>query len=228
MRPPRRPDAGGIVGSGAAIVYNVVDEVNLSGVAVAPIYTRTGDKGFTLLPGAKGSGPLRVRKSDPRVVALGELDELNTVIGLCASAAEAAGNDAIRRKILAVQDNLLRAGTVLAAAMAGDESPVKIESQAVRRMERSIDTITAKLPPLKSLIVPGGCELAGRLHVARAAARRAERSVAAAIELIQHSGKPGSPPAIVARYLNRLSDFLFTLARQANHVVGADEHTWNP
>lgn len=189
-------------------------------------YSRAGDKGFTLLPGPEGQPPLRVRKDDARMVALGEVDELNSALGVCVAEAVREGNDNIRRLLASVQQDLLRVGAVLAGAIGGRKMPVRLGQAAVTRLEKHIDAICSELPELTQLIVPGGCELAGRLHLARAIARRTERAVLAALNLANHTGRKDAPTAVIGRYLNRLSDFLFTLARLANRDAGIKDHTW--
>ena len=189
------------------------------------IYTRTGDKGFTMLPGPDGSS-LRVRKDDPRMVSLGSLDELNSWIGLCLTAAEAGEDRTVVRVLTRIQDDLFTLGAML-ASLAGHRKPdVQLDRAAVNRLERQIDASWAKLGPLKSFLRPGGCELAARLHVARAVTRRAERDLAGAVEVCQHAKRLPAAATLIGRYLNRLSDLLFVLARHANRAAGRDEQTW--
>ncbi len=164
-------------------------------VRLTKIYTRGGDAGQTSL----GDGS-RVSKLDPRIAALGEVDELNSVVGWCA-----AGLDRI-------QNELFDLGADLSVP---DGNRLRIEQPYVDRLEAEIDEANAKLEPLKSFVLPGGTETAARLYVARAVCRRAERAVLAV---------EGANP-LAAVYLNRLSDLLFVLARAAN---GGDEPLWRP
>ena len=164
-------------------------------VRLTSIYTGGGDKGQTSL----GDGS-RVSKLDPRVAAMGEVDELNSVLGWCA-----AGLDRIQNELFDLGADLSVPG--------GDR--LRIEQPYIDRLEAEIDDANAKLGPLKSFVLPGGTETAARLYVARAVCRRAERA-ALAVE-------DANP--LVAIYLNRLSDLLFVLARQAN---GGDEPLWRP
>jgi len=174
------------------------------------LYTRAGDDGFTTRLGGK-----RVHKSDITIEALGTVDELNAHLGLCVQSAEAAKQDEIRDALAPLQNELLVIGTLLATGEVNSVPSATLDDSAVRRMERQIDAICAKLPELKQFILQGGCELSCRLHVARTVCRRAERTVVAASEA-------GTKiPALGLCYLNRLSDLLFTLARLANHNAGA-------
>ena len=164
-------------------------------VRLTSIYTGGGDKGQTSL----GDGS-RVSKLDPRIVALGEVDELNSVVGWCA-----AGLDRIQNELFDLGADLSVPG--------GDR--LQIEQAYIDRLEAEIDEANSRLQPLKSFVLPGGTETAARLYIARAVCRRAERAVLAV---------DGANP-LAAVYLNRLSDLLFVLARLAN---GGDEPLWRP
>jgi cob(I)alamin adenosyltransferase len=178
------------------------------------IYTRTGDKGET---GFFGGG--RVKKDNPRISAYGEVDELNAFVGLARTANTDSGIDALLKS---VQNDLFDLGAVLATP-----EPKKLEGKGtfvgpkeIEGLEREIDRMERDLKPLKSFILPGGGELAARLHVARTVCRRAERGVVAL------SGREPVGPEIVT-YLNRLSDFLFVLARWANARQGISDVEWS-
>ena len=190
------------------------------------LYTRTGDKGFTLLPGQEGQPPLRVRKDDARMAALGELDELNAAIGVCVVEALREDAEGIRKFLAGLQEDLLRLGAILVGVIGGGKVSVRLGPSAVSRMEKHIDAICSELPELTHFIVPGGCELAARLHQARAVSRRAERAIVAALNLANHTGRKDSPQAVIGQYVNRLSDFLFALARLANHQAGVKDLLW--
>jgi cob(I)alamin adenosyltransferase len=168
-------------------------------VRLTRIYTRGGDKGETSL----GDGS-RISKLDPRVAAIGDVDELNSLLGL------AGGLDRI-------QNELFDLGADLSVPF-GVENRLRITDEAVERLEREIEEANATLPELKSFILPGGSERATQLYLARAVCRRAERSVLAASDT--------NP--LCAVYLNRLSDLLFVLARAANRDAGVDEPLWRP
>jgi cob(I)alamin adenosyltransferase len=170
-------------------------------VRLTSIYTGGGDKGETSL----GDGS-RVSKLDPRVAAMGDVDELNSVAGWCA-----AGLDRI-------QNELFDLGADLSVPYVGDDGRLRITQEAVDRLEAECDAANAELPELKSFVLPGGDETAARLFLARAVCRRAERTALAV---------PDANP-LAAVYLNRLSDLLFILARAANAKAGVDGPLWRP
>jgi cob(I)alamin adenosyltransferase len=169
-------------------------------VRLTRIYTRGGDRGETSL----GDGS-RVSKLDPRVAAIGDVDELNSLVGW------AGGLDRI-------QNELFDVGADLSVPYAGNEDRLRITDEAIDRLEQEIDAANVALPDLKSFVLPGGSERAARLFVARAVCRRAERAALAV---------PDANP-LAAIYLNRLSDLLFVLARAANAEAGVDEPLWRP
>lgn len=175
------------------------------------IYTKTGDQGET---GLFGGG--RVKKDDPRVEAYGTVDELNSVLGV-AIAGLPGGLEDIRGELERVQRELFDVGAMLATP-AGKSVRWNLEEAHVSRLEESIDRLEAGLPPLKTFILPSGAEAGAMLHLARTVARRAERRVVA----IQDEAD-----ALVIRYLNRLSDFLFVLARSVNQRLAHAETAVN-
>ncbi len=171
------------------------------------IYTRTGDDGTTgLFSGA------RVPKTHARVEVYGAVDELNSVLGI----ARASGpQPEVAASLDTVQRQLFKLGADLATA--GEDSKVaRIGAGEVAWLEAVIDRMTVQLPPLSHFILPGGTVAAAQIHVARAISRRCERD---ALRL-----QVGSRELLV--YLNRLSDFLFTLARFENWVGGMSEAEW--
>ena len=174
-------------------------------VRLTRIYTRGGDAGQTSL----GDGS-RVSKTHPRVEAMGEVDELNSLLGW--ALAVEGGCEPLRR----VQNELFDLGADLATPPAGGRSRLRVTQELVERLEAECDAANASLEPLKSFVLPGGSELAARLYLARAVCRRAERAVLRV---------EGAGP-LVAVYLNRLSDLLFILARAAN--AGGAEVLWQP
>jgi len=169
-------------------------------VRLTRIYTRGGDEGETSL----GDGS-RVSKLDPRVAAIGDVDELNSLVGWT------GGLDGIQNELFDL------GADVSVPFVAGDER-LRITEEAVDRLEREIDAANETLPELKSFVLPGGSERAGRLFLARAVCRRAERAVLAV---------PDTNP-LAAVYLNRLSDLLFVLARAANAEAGISGPLWRP
>jgi cob(I)alamin adenosyltransferase len=178
------------------------------------IYTKTGDDGKTGLFGGS-----RVSKASPRVAAYGTVDELNAFIGVARAAQPSAFTDAILAR---VQVDLFTLGAEL-ATVPGKEANLKMQLLEVadyERLERAIDEAEKPLAPLKNFIMPGGCEAASRLHLARTVCRRAEREVVALDDT--------TPRSEVVIYLNRLSDLLFTLARYENHDAKVEDVPWAP
>ena len=176
------------------------------------IYTKTGDTGDTSLVGGT-----RVRKSDARVDAYGEVDELNACLGL----ARAAGLDrAVDDVVAPIQRDLFALGAQLADPtdrIASRVAKAAIADADVERLEQAIDRFEEELPPLKRFILAGGASGAAALHLARAVCRRAERRMVAL---------DPSPAPLLIRYVNRLSDLLFVLARAENHRRGVSETEW--
>jgi cob(I)alamin adenosyltransferase len=179
------------------------------------IYTRTGDEGET---GLFGGG--RVPKNHPRVVAYGDVDELNSALGVVRATQPVQFFDDL---IEAVQRDLFAIGGHLAtpdpAKVAAALEKATLSEERVKQFEQVMDAADAELPPLRAFVLPAGTPKATALHLARTVCRRAERSV---VQLAQDS----PVPALFVVYLNRLSDFLFTLARLANHRDGAGDVTW--
>ena len=173
------------------------------------IYTKTGDGGDT---GIMGGG--RLSKSDPRIVAIGEVDELNATIGLCRAEGDLRDIEPI---LHSVQNLLFDLGSELASP--GDERFVMPDTGIVGKLEAEIDRMTAELPELHNFILPGGSELAARIHVARAVCRRAERAL---IQLSSHA----DVRAESKMFLNRLADYLFVAARTANCIRNVKDVNW--
>lgn len=177
------------------------------------IYTKTGDLGQTSLLGGK-----RVPKDHPRVVAYGDVDELNAALG----AARAYVGADLSRLLLGVQQDLFAIGAQLAdpaRKVASRRSKAAVSAARVRRLEKAIDTRQAVLPPLRAFVTPGGPPSVAHLHVARAVCRRAERSVVTL-------ARDAEVDARIIVYLNRLSDLLFVLARHESHRAGVSEDRW--
>lgn len=177
------------------------------------IYTRTGDAGETALFDGR-----RVPKSDLRVEAYGEVDELNAVLGLVL--AETDDGD-LREVLQSVQRDLFAVGGRLADPghkIAARVDKAVLPSESVARLEAWIDRFEAGLPPLRRFILPGGSRVGALLHVGRTVCRRAERHIVLL-------GSEAVEPELLA-YVNRLSDLLFVLARAMNHRAGAPETEW--
>lgn len=187
-------------------------------VKINKIYTRTGDDGTTGLVGTQ-----RVRKNDPRVEAYGTVDEANSFIGLAAT--RAGQESRIGQVLRAIQNDLFDLGADLATPIEPGEkagAALRIASSQVEKLERLIDEFNELIPPLTSFVLPGGTALAADLHAARTVTRRAERTV---VGLLDVQPEKTSPETV--RYLNRLSDLLFVLARAANDN-GASDVLWRP
>ena len=176
------------------------------------IYTKTGDDGTTGLLGGR-----RTEKDTARIESFGCVDELNCAVGM----ANCATNDNELSQILVqIQNHLFELGADLATPEDEKASIPRINEHHIRELEDRIDNFWPSLPPMKHFILPGGCELAARLHLARSLCRRAERH---AVTLSR--SEPIKPD--VKTYLNRLSDLLFVLARRANQLANVEDVPWN-
>ena len=178
------------------------------------IYTKTGDAGTTSLFGGK-----RVSKSDLRIETYGTVDELNSYLGLIRDQPVNAGRKDV---LIEIQDRLFTIGSMLATEPGNTK--VKIPTLAendVQFLEKEIDRMEANLPPMKSFVLPGGHPSVSFCHIARTVCRRAERLV---ISLNQAERVDD----LVIKYLNRLSDYLFVLARSMAQELRADETPWKP
>ena len=176
------------------------------------IYTRTGDAGETSL-----FDGTRVKKHDGRVDAYGEVDEANAWLGLARASMADAGLDA---DLVLLQRDLFALGAQLADPadrIANRVTKAALGDEDVARLERLIDRLETELPPLRRFILPGGTPAGAALHLARTVCRRAERRMVAL-----------APPIdpVLLRYVNRLSDLLFVLARAVNHRAGTTETEW--
>jgi cob(I)alamin adenosyltransferase len=177
------------------------------------IYTKTGDAGETSF--FDGS---RVSKADHRVEAYGEVDELNACLGAARAACKEAD---LRDALAAIQQQLFAVGARLAdpsVKIAARVIKAGVREDEVERLEQLIDLLETELPPLRRFILPGGGEAGAWLHVARTVCRRAERRVVGLGD--------GAVEPVVVRYLNRLSDLLFVMARASNHRQGVPETEW--
>ena len=174
------------------------------------IYTGTGDHGETSLFSGQ-----RVPKTHPRVSAYGTLDEMNSILG----AAVAAGpTGPVRAALLDIQKSAFGLCTDLATVLQPGQSP-RITGETVREIEREMDRIMALLPEMKTFVLPGGTPAACQIHIARAVARRAEREAL----LVEEASRIARTPMV---YLNRLSDYLYLLAKYENHLAGVEETAW--
>jgi cob(I)alamin adenosyltransferase len=184
------------------------------------LYTRTGDDGTTGL-----YGPKRVNKDDLRIEAFGTVDQLNSHIGLAIAACRF---DELTAILTTLQNQLFVTGADLATPVSGGIGEpggtggikvARIEVSAIEQAEQQIDLVCESLPAMTHFILPGGSELASRLHVARTVCRRAERLC------VTLDGRDGAVDQIVI-YLNRLSDLLFAMARRANQLEDIEDVPW--
>jgi cob(I)alamin adenosyltransferase len=197
--------------------------MNLPRGITMKIYTKTGDKGKTSLFSGE-----RVSKATSRVEAYGDVDELNSVLGALASSLS-EDNPEVCKAVERVQRELFCVGGKLATtpdSPAFEELP-ELDEGATKRLETEIDRMEKTLPPLKGFIIPGGHPSASWTHVARTVCRRAERHVVAMLEATD-MGPEGERLALLGTYLNRLSDYLFVLARYCNHLHGLTDTHWEP
>lgn len=175
---------------------------------MAKIYTKTGDTGETSLWGGK-----RVPKNHIRIEACGTIDEANAVLGTVISQ---VSDPILHAQLERIQGMLFEIGAVLADPRARHTRP---DDGDVKELELAIDELTQKLPPLHHFILPGGTATASLIHLARTIVRRAERRTVT-ISLYENI------PSAILKYLNRLSDYLFVLARIINHTAGTQEKEW--
>lgn len=198
-------------------------------VNITRVYTRTGDTGTTAL-GDNG----RTVKTDPRIVAYADTDETNTVIGVAISCGPVPPE--VAATLTRIQNDLFDVGADLCMPLRAhyDWEPLRVKPEWIDELEADCDHYNAQLSPLRSFILPGGSPGSAHLQVARTVARRAERSAWAA--LAEYGDEPaaeGAPKGVggvnplTAKYLNRLSDLLFILARVAN-LAGDGDVLWQP
>jgi len=178
------------------------------------IYTKTGDAGET---GLFGGG--RVSKDSPRVDAYGEVDELNATLGV----ARAAGVGALDGFCQSLQEQLFTVGAALATPRGSkaDAHIPHVQEAWIADMEAAMDAMDAELPKMTHFILPGGTAGSAALHLSRTVCRRAERKVVALV-------RDGTIDAAVLKFLNRLSDLLFMMARAVNHRAGVEDVKWIP
>ena len=183
---------------------------------MAKIYTRTGDTGETGLFGGS-----RVRKDDDRIEAIGAVDELNAALGVVRAelARGPAGFEEINQLVAKMQHRLFNVGAELATPAADNRGAELVTDADVAELEAAIDRFETDLEPLRAFILPGGCPAASQLHLARCVCRRAERRLVALA-----SREPIRMEMV--RYLNRLSDLLFVLARCTNRAAGMADVLW--
>lgn len=172
------------------------------------IYTKKGDKGFTSLFNGK-----KVAKDNLRIKALGEVDEVNSLIGLVNSFLK---DKKIKQELIKIQQDLFLAGGYLAGSL---KTEIKILKKRTEELELLIDSLAKQTPELKNFILPGGTNSASLLHFSRTVCRRAERNIVSL-------SKKEKIDNVVVVYLNRLSDTFFTMARFVNFKQGEKEEVW--
>lgn len=176
---------------------------------MSKIYTKTGDDGSTALTNGK-----RVKKTNNIIELYGELDELNSFLGFAAEAfIHNANCSKFLPNIYRVQKDLFKIASEIVSG-----NKINVSVQLINQLEGEIDLFDAQLPILKSFILPGGGEIASRLHLVRSVCRRAERAAFKVLETTKHT-------EVVAMYLNRLSDWLFVLARYVAFLSNIEEFT---
>ncbi|TWP36519.1 cob(I)yrinic acid a,c-diamide adenosyltransferase [Leekyejoonella antrihumi] len=198
-------------------------------VILSRIYTRTGDDGSTSLGDFS-----RTHKTDPRLVAYADTDETNSCIGVALACGEL--REDVAATLMRVQNELFDVGADLCAPLVESPKfpPLRVSQAWIDDLERDCDRYNDEVETLRSFILPGGSAGSAHLHVARTVARRSERSSWAALEAYgdqvapgDGSEQPGGVNPLTAKYLNRLSDLLFLLARVANLSHGGDV-LWQP
>ena len=189
-------------------------------IIINKVYTKTGDKGMTSLIGGK-----RVLKSNKRVSAYGQIDELNVAVGSCLVEIKKVNNIDfldLEKVLIRIQNELFNLGNMLAMDTETEMKGMpQIDMSYVNELENNINFYNKPLSELNSFVLPGGNELSIRFHLVRVKCRKVERFIVKIIdeELVD---------IVILKYLNRLSDLFFVLSRFANFIIGDDELTWNP
>lgn len=179
------------------------------------LYTRTGDSGTTSLVGGA-----RIAKDSVRLEAYGTLDEFSSFLGCVLS--DPKCTEEVKGQLIGVQNMLFNLGGYLASEVPEGEKPAAwgLTPDHIRQLEGWIDSLDEQTPKVNAFVLPGGCMLAAKTHVARAVCRRAERRI------ITLANQDYVDPALIS-YINRLSDYLFILARYFNFMEGVAEITWH-
>lgn len=174
------------------------------------IYTKLGDKGETSLFDPTGAGVIRISKSSRKIAAIGAVDEVNSFIGIILAQGPPRN---VEKVLLEIQKDLFTMGAILAGAK------LRFPKTKASKLEKRIDELEGKLPVIKNFILPGGSVSGSQLHFARSLVRRAERA------LVALNRKEKIKPQILS-FMNRLSDYLFMLAREVNFREGEKEKFW--
>ncbi len=184
-------------------------------MAKSNLYTGGGDAGTTSLVGGE-----RVKKNSVRLDAYGTLDEFSAFLGAVA-ADDKACTEEVKGQLLSIQNMLFNLGAYLATQAPEGEQPkvAGLDDAQIQRLEGWIDALDEQTPKIRAFVLPGGCKAAAKAHIARTVCRRAERRV------LDLADTAYLDPALL-RYLNRLSDYLFILARYLNFMAGEEEIVW--
>ena len=189
-------------------------------ITINKVYTRKGDKGYTMLVGGE-----KVKKNSNRINGFGEIDELNVSIGACAIILNETDQEFKKQIfdiIIRIQNDLFNLGNMIATPMdcINNKMP-QITQESIKYLEDQINIYNGQLDALSSFVLPGGSELNIRFHLARVICRRCERNLIDIVDIEKLD-------MIIIRYLNRLSDLLFILSRYTNKVLSDNELLWNP
>jgi cob(I)alamin adenosyltransferase len=189
-------------------------------IIINRVYTKTGDKGMTSLIGGK-----RVLKSNKRVSAFGQVDELNVAVGSCLVKLKRMNNADLldlNNILISIQNQLFNLGNMLAVDIGSKIKDMpKIDIDSVDELEKNINYYNKSLSELNSFVLPGGNELSIRFHLVRVKCRKVERFIVKTLD-------DESIDLIIVKYLNRMSDLFFVLSRYSNYILDDDELTWNP
>lgn len=181
---------------------------------ITKVYTRRGDQGTTSLVGGQ-----RIKKSDVRLEAYGTVDELSAQLGMLVALMDS--NDSERAMVIQIQNTLFNVCTHLATDQSTTElySSARMPEGAVKLLEKHCDELMIQLPEPQGFILSGGCQAAAQAHICRTVCRRAERRIVALAEVAEVGEE-------VRQYVNRLSDYLFALAKKINFNAGVTEFLW--
>ena len=191
-------------------------------INISKVYTKSGDEGQTHLIGGE-----KVSKNDIRVIAYGDVDELNVHVGICSNLLKNSPNSKdfsyFIVRLRSIQNELFNLGTVLAATGSEMSSDLpRVIQEDIHNLEGDIDQMNKSLEPLSSFTLPGGNEVVLAFHQARVICRRSERNVVSVIHKFSNLDRT------TLIYLNRLSDYLFVLGRAVSSILSCDEELWSP
>ena len=191
-------------------------------ISISKVYTKVGDEGFTHLIGGE-----KVPKDDIRVIAYGDIDELNVHIGICSNflknSPKSKDFSYFIERLVSIQNELFNLGTILAATGSKMSSDLpRVVEEDINNLEKDIDEMNKELKPLNSFTLPGGNEIILAFHQARVICRRSERNIVSVIRNYKNLDK------FIFTYINRLSDYLFVLGRVVSDILECNEELWSP